>query len=82
MARNHRPLTKSQIEAGERPVGRSLTAKEARWVDRADNTPYVVLGQRKGFQTRTLVTGYTSARVVAGKTGTILTESEAKKLRR
>lgn len=75
-------LTKTQIVAGIRPVGRRLTAKEARWIDELDTTPYVVVHPanwaRGWAECRIQVTGYTSAKAVARTCSgsVILTEAE------
>lgn len=84
-------LNREQIECGERPVGRPLTRREAKYVSETDALPYLVVTpsyrDRNGrlmSECWITVTGYTSARVVAGKNpaAQILTEREAHELRK
>ena len=78
-------MTKTELMMGRRPR-RPLTAKEGRWVDELDRTPYVVCtppNPARGWcETRSRVIGYTSARVVAGRDpgAVIMTEAEARRL--
>jgi hypothetical protein len=86
-----RQLNREQIEAGDRPVGRPLTRREAKYVSETDALPYLVVmpssRNARGellCETWITVTGYTSARVIAGKApgAMILNEREAHQLRK